>query len=189
MTKLDILLSGIRKDSQKEADHILDNAKKRSEEIKTKENEKAQKEAELIINDAKKDCTRISENSKTTSKRQARDIKIEAKNEVVRDILKKLQQSLEKMGPNQYKSFVENRLKEIDLEEGEIILQKDMKYHFDKDDFTNFKISDESVDQGFIVRKGNISYDNRYESILNYDRDDLEKTIADRIFKWGDLNG
>src|SRR5690625_2306826 len=183
MTKLDILLSGIKEDSKKESDHILDNAKKRSEEIKTKENEKAQKEAENIISDAKKDCTRISENSKTTSKRQARDIKIEAKNEVVRDILEKLQQSLEKMGPNLYKSFVENRLKEIDLEDGEILLQKDMKYHFDKEDFKNFKISDESVDQGFIVRKGKISYDNRYESILNYDRDDLEKMVADRIFK------
>lgn len=186
MSKLDLLLEGIREDAQKEADHILANANKRSEEIKKESKEDSSKEVDKIIDDAKKDAQRIIENSKVTSEREARDIKIRAKNELVDDILDRLLEKLRKLGPNEYKQFVENRLKEIDIETGEIILQKDMQYHFSDEDFNGLKVSNESTDEGFIVRSGKISYDNRYSSILNYDRDSLEKIIADRIFKWGD---
>lgn len=183
MSKLDLLLEGIREDSKKEADHILANANKRSEEIKNKAKADSDKEVAKIIDDAKKDGQKILENSKVTAQREARDIKISAKNDLVDDILDKLLQRLRKLGPNEYKRFVENRLKDIDVKTGEIILQKDMKYHFSDADFDGLKLSSESTDEGFIVRSGKISYDNRYSSLLNYDRDNLEKIIADKIFK------
>lgn len=183
MSKLDLLLDGIREDSKKEADHILANANKRSEEIKKESKADSDKEVKKIIDNAEKDAKRIIENSKVTSEREARDIKIRAKNELVDDILDKLLEKLRKLGPNDYKKFVENRLKEIDVNNGEILLQKDMKYHFDENSFNGLRLSKESVDEGFVVRSGKISYDNRYSSLLNYDRDNLEKIIADRIFK------
>lgn len=183
MDKLDLLLEGIRNDGQKERDHIINNANKRSEEIKKEFREKSEKESLAIIENAKKEAIRIKENSSVTTLRQARDVKIEAKNELINDILNKLLQRLKKLGPNEYKKFVDNRLKEIDIEDGEILLQKDMKLHFKDSDFKNLKISKETVAEGFLVKSGKISYDNRYSSILSYDKDRLEKIIADRIFK------
>lgn len=189
MNNLDLLLDRIRKDGQKEADHILSNGQKRKEEIIKESEEKAEKEASKIIKNAQKEAGRIKDNSKVTANRQARDIKIEAKNQVVEDILEKLVEKLEKLGPNSYKSFVLNRLKDSKIEKGEILLQKDMKYHFKEDDFNGLKISDEFVDGGFIVKDGKISYDNTYKSLVNFEKDSLEKIIVDEIFKWGDLSG
>lgn len=183
MDKLDLLLEGISKDSKEEANHILDNANKRSEEIKKESKERSDKDIKKIIDDAKKEANRILDNSKVTALRQARDIKIKAKNELIDDILDMLLEKLRKLGPNEYKEFVENRLKEIKIDEGELILQKDMRYHFSEDSFENLKLSKETVDEGFVVRSGKISYDNKYSSLLNYDRDSLEKIIADKIFK------
>ena len=76
-----------------------------------------------------------------------------------------------------------NRLKDSKIEKGEILLQKDMKYHFKEDDFNGLKISDEFVDGGFIVKDGKISYDNTYKSLVNFEKDSLEKIIVDEIFK------
>ena len=168
MNNLDLLLDGIKDDGQKEADHILSNGQKRKEEIIKESEEKAQKEVSKIIENAQKEAKRIKENSKVTANRQARDIKIGAKNQVVEDVLEKLVKKLEKLGPNSYKAFVLNRLKDSKIEKGEILLQKDMKYHFKGEDFKGLKISDEFVEGGFVVRDGKISYDNTYKSLLNF---------------------
>ncbi len=189
MNNLDLLLDRIKEDGKKEADHILSNGQKRKEEIIKESEEKAQKEVSKIIENAKKEAKRIKENSKVTANRQARDIKIEAKNQVVEDILEKLIEKLEKLGPNSYKDFVLNRLNDSKIEKGEILLQKDMKFHFKEEDFNGLKVSNESVEGGFVVKNGKISYDNTYKSLVNFEKDSLEKIIVDEIFKWGDLDG
>ena len=183
MSNLDLLLDGIKKDGQEEADHIISNGQKRKEEIIKESEEKASKEVSKIESNAKKEAKRIKENSKVTANREARDVKIGAKNQVVENVLEQLIKRLEKLGPNSYREFVLNRLNDSGIEKGEIVLQKDMKYHFKEDDFKELKISNESVDGGFIVRDGKISYDNTYKSLVNFEKDSLEKIIADEIFK------
>ena len=168
MNNLDLLLDRIKEDGKKEADHILSNGQKRKEEIIKESEEKAQKEVSKIIENAKK---------------EARDIKIEAKNQVVEEVLEKLIEKLEKLGPNSYKDFVLNRLKDSKIEKGEILLQKDMKFHFKEEDFNGLKVSNESVEGGFVVKNGKISYDNTYKSLVNFEKDSLEKIIVDEIFK------
>ena len=189
MNNLDLLLDRIKEDGKKEADHILSNGQKRKKEIIKESEEKAQKEVSQIIENAQKEAKRIKENSKVTANRQARDIKIEAKNQVVEEVLEKLIEKLEKLGPNSYKDFVLNRLKDSKIEKGEILLQKDMKFHFKEEDFNGLKVSNESVECGFVVKNGKISYDNTYKSLVNFEKDSLEKIIVDEIFKWGDLDG
>ena len=56
------------------------------------------------------------------------------KNQVVEEVLEKLIEKLEKLGPNSYKDFVLNRLKDSKIEKGEILLQKDMKFHFKEEE-------------------------------------------------------
>lgn len=189
MNNLDLLLDGIKEDGKKEADHILSNGQKRKEEIIKESEEKAQRQVSQIIENAQKEAKRIKENSKVTANRQARDIKIGAKNQVVEEVLEKLIKKLEELGPNSYKTFVLNRLKDSGIEKGEILLQKDMKFHFKEEDFHGLKISNDSVDGGFVVKDGKILYDNTYKSLVNFEKDSLEKIIVDEIFKWGDLDG
>ena len=64
-----------------------------------------------------------------------------------------------------------------------------MKFHFKEEDFHGLKISNESVDGGFVVKNGKILYDNTFKSLVNFEKDSLEKIIVDEIFKWGDLDG
>ena len=98
-------------------------------------------------------------------------------------VLYELIEKLEKLGPNSYKDFVLNRLKDSKIEKGEILLQKDMKFHFKEEDFNGLKVSNESVEGGFVVKNGKISYDNTYKSLVNFEKDSLEKIIVDEIFK------
>lgn len=58
-----------------------------------------------------------------------------------------------------------------------------MKFHFKEEDFNGLKVSNESVEGGFVVKNGKISYDNTYKSLVNFEKDSLEKIIVDEIFK------
>ena len=183
MENLDLLIASIKDQAQKQKDEILTEAREKRDKIIGDCEEKGKNQAQKILADAKKEAERLVENSKVTAQRQARDIKIEAKNSVISKVISRLEQRLIKMGPNHYQKFVKNALKEIDIEDGEILLQKDMKYHFKKEDFPKLTISDETVDGGFIVRKGNIKYDISYKSLIDFNKDELEKIIAEKIFK------
>lgn len=186
MNNLDVILENIINKAKEEETRILDKAKRSGKESLDKKVESAQSEAKKIIDQAKKEKDLILENEKVSAQRQARDINISAKNKVIDEILKKLEDALNNMDNDTYKKFVLNALKDANILDGEILLEKNRKDIFSKEDLNNLKISEESCDHGFIIRKENIEYDNSFESLIKDNKDELRKEISDKIFKWGD---
>lgn len=183
MNNIDLILDSIKNDAKKEADDILSNAKKEAEELIKNKEEEAIRKAEKILEKAKKEASLLLENSKTTANREARDIKINAQNKVVSEALERLKEKLKSLNDQDYKKYVLNSLKNMKISNAEILLQEDKKNVLEESELKGLKISSDTVDEGFVVRRGKIEYDNRFTSLVDYNKDLYEKNVMDEIFK------
>lgn len=186
MDNLELILKSIREKAEKEENQILEKSQNEAKNILEDMANKAKKEADKILADAKKEADLTLSNEKVSAKREARDIIISGKNSAIESVLDKLLVSLKSMNESSYKDYVLNTLKNSNIEKGEILLEDRFKNIFSQADLGNLKISDETVDEGFIVRDGKIEYDNRFSSLIKYKSDDIKKQISDILFKWGD---
>lgn len=186
MDNLELILQSIREKAEKEENQILEKSQEEAKTILEDMETKAKKEADKILADAKKEANLTISNEKVSAKREARDIIISGKNSAIESVLDKLLVNLKSMDEASYKNYVLNTLKNSNIEKGEILLEDRFKNLFSQADLGNLKISDETVDEGFIVRDGKIEYDNRFSSLIKYKSDDIKKQISDILFKWGD---
>ena len=183
MNNLDLILQSIKDKASTEENQILDAAKEEAKNILENSSNEAKAEAEKITKDAQKEAELISSNEKVSAKREARDIVISGKNQVIDEVIEKLQKNLKAMDKDSYKKFVLNTIKKSGIEKGEILLQENLKDSLTEADLKGFTLSDESVDEGFIIRDGLIEYDNRFSSLIKYKIDDIKKEISDSLFK------
>ena len=186
MDNLELILQSIREKAEKEENQILEKSQEEAKTILEDMETKAKKEADKILADAKKEADLTLSNEKVSAKREARDIIISGKNSAIESVLDKLLANLKSMDEASYKNYVLNTLKNSNIEKGEILLEDRFKDSLSLADLGNLKISDETVDEGFIVRDGKIEYDNRFSSLIKYKSDDIKKQISDILFKWGD---
>lgn len=87
----------------------------------------------------------------------------------------------------QYKKFVINRLKDFSKGKGEILLQEGMDYAFESEELRGLDVSCETVSDGFLIKDGNVVYDNSFSSIIDYKKDELKKIISDELFSEGKI--
>lgn len=182
MNNLEVILSSIINEGQKESQSILDEANAKANEIIEASKTEAENEARKIIDQAKKEATNIRANEAVSAERQSRDIEIEAKNSVVDEIIEALLGSLRNLDTDSYKKFVENTLAKSNIDKGELLLAKNHKDALKASDFGGLSVADDTVEDGFVIRSGKIEYDNRFSSILKYNIDDIRKQISDEIF-------
>ena len=57
-----------------------------------------------------------------------------------------------------------------------------MESAFNSEDLKGLKISEETTDDGFIIKDGNVTYDNSFSSIIDYEKDQIKKIISDALF-------
>ncbi|WP_099321532.1 V-type ATP synthase subunit E [Anaerococcus sp. Marseille-P3625] len=183
MNNLEVILESIINEGIKEKDQILDDANNKAREILENSENDAKAIAQKILDTAKKEAKTIGENEAVSTKRKARDIEIAAKNQVVDEIVEKLIENLRNIDQISYVTFVEKTLEKLNIGEGEILLSEKHKDTFKNDSIRGLKISDETCEDGFVVRNGKIEYDNRFSSIIKYNIDDIRKQISDEIFK------
>lgn len=185
MNNLDVILESIINEGNKESQSILDDANKKASHIISEAKSEAEDQAKKIIAAAEKEAQGIRANEAVSGQRQSRDIEIAAKNKVVDEIVEALIENLKKIDTGSYTKYVENTLKKSQMKSGEILLSEGKKDLLKDHNFANLglKVSDETVEDGFVVRSGKIEYDNRFSSIIKYNIDDIRKQISDSIFK------
>lgn len=183
MNNLDLILQSIKDKASTEENQILDLAKEEAQKILEESSMRAKAEAEKITIDADKEAKLILDNEKVSAKREARDIVISGKNQVIDEVLDRLILKLRAMDGTSYKKFVLNTLKNSGIDKGEILLQENLKSSLSEADLKGFTISDDSVEEGFIIRAGMVEYDNRFSSLIKYKMDDIKKQISDSLFK------
>lgn len=182
MNNLEVILESIISEGKTESQNILDDANAKAYEIVSAKKSEADKKAAEILSSAQKEAETIIKNEEVSANRESRDIEIAAKNKVIDEIVDALLENLKNLDSNSYKTFIDNTLKKSGVSNGELILSDGHKDALKNADFGGLKVSDETVEDGFVVKSGKIEYDNRFSSIIKYNIDDIRKQISDEIF-------
>lgn len=182
MNNLEVILESIISEGKTESQNILDDANAKAYEIVNAKKSEADKKAAEILASAQKEAETIIKNEEVSANRESRDIEIAAKNKVIDETVDALLENLKNLDSNSYKTFIDNTLKKSGISNGELILSDGHKDALKNADFGGLKVSDETVEDGFVVKSGKIEYDNRFSSIIKYNIDDIRKQISDEIF-------
>ncbi|MCI5839409.1 MAG: V-type ATP synthase subunit E [Peptoniphilaceae bacterium] len=182
MSNLQALLDKIKKKAIEESESLKKEKQLDREkyiESKTKEALKISKE---IIDNANEEAKLLENKELVNAQRKARDIKLVAKNNLIEKVLNLTKENLKQISHEKYLNFVNNCLKELNLEHGELIIQQGMDDILEKIDLKNLKLSKETVDEGFVVRVGKIEYDYKFSSLINYNKDEYEAIVTKELF-------
>lgn len=182
MNNLDLILESIRQKGEEEKNQILDEARAEAKEITDLAKSKAGEEAKLIMDKAEKEVATTLSNEELSSSRRARDIKIKAKNDLINQVIDRVLAELKNLDRPAYKRFVLNRLEEFPHSSAEIVLKEGMEFAFNSSELKGLNVSNETTNDGFMIKDGNVTYDNSFSSIIDYERDEIKKIISDALF-------
>ena len=183
MSNLDNLVAEILQQAQKEANRMLTKAKTENSEFSEKENKKIQKEVDAINDKAQEEAQALKERVISNANLKSRDMILQAKEELADDILEKVLERLKNIDTKKYLKFVENILKNLNLSKNaEVMVSKDMKLALG-DKILDYKISDQTVESGCSIKDGNLIYNNEFSNLIEFNREELEREILNKIFE------
>ena len=183
MSNLDNLVAEILQQAQKEANRMLTKAKTENSEFSEKENKKIQKEVDAINDKAQEEAQALKERVISNANLKSRDMILQAKEELADDILEKVLERLKNIDAKKYLKFVENILKNLNLSKNaEVMVSKDMKLALG-DKILDYKISDQTVESGCSIKDGNLIYNNEFSNLIEFNREELEREILNKIFE------
>ena len=183
MSNLDKLVAEILQQAQKEANRMLTKAKTENSEFSEKENKKIQKEVDVINDKAQEEAQALKERMISNANLKSRDMILQAKEELVDDILERVLERLKNIDTKKYLKFVENILKNLNLSKNaEVMVSKDMKLALG-DKILDYKISDQTVESGCSIKDGNLIYNNEFSNLIEFNREELEREILNKIFE------
>ena len=183
MSNLDNLVAEILQQAQKEANRMLTKAKTENSEFSEKENKKVQKEVEAINDKAQEEAQALKERVISNANLKSRDMILQAKEELADDILERVLERLKNIDTKKYLKFVENILKNLNLSKNaEVIVSKDMRLALG-DKILDYRISDQTVESGCSIKDGNLIYNNEFSNLIEFNREELEREILNKIFE------
>ena len=183
MSNLDKLVAEILQQAQKEANRMLTKAKTENSEFSEKENKKIQKEVDAINDKAQEEAQALKERMISNANLKSRDMILQAKEELADDILERVLERLKNIDTKKYLKFVENILKNLNLSKNaEVMVSKDMKLALG-DKILDYKISDQTVESGCSIKDGNLIYNNEFSNLIEFNREELEREILNKIFE------
>ena len=183
MSNLDKLVAEILQQAQKEANRMLTKAKTENSEFSEKENKKIQKEVDVINDKAQEEAQALKERVISNANLKSRDMILQAKEELADDILERVLERLKNVDAKKYLKFVENILKNLNLSKNaEVMVSKDMKLALG-DKILDYKISDQTVESGCSIKDGNLIYNNEFSNLIDFNREELEREILNKIFE------
>ena len=183
MSNLDKLVAEILQQAQKEANRMLTKAKTENSEFSEKENKKIQKEVDVINDKAQEEAQALKERVISNANLKSRDMILQAKEELADDILERVLERLKNVDAKKYLKFVENILKNLNLSKNaEVMVSKDMKLALG-DKILDYKISDQTVESGCSIKDGNLIYNNKFSNLIEFNREELEREILNKIFE------
>ena len=183
MSNLDKLVAEILQQAQKEANRMLTKAKTENSEFSEKENKKIQKEVDVINDKAQEEAQALKERVISNANLKSRDMILQAKEELADDILERVLERLKNVDAKKYLKFVENILKNLNLSKNaEVMVSKNMKLALG-DKILDYKISDQTVESGCSIKDGNLIYNNEFSNLIEFNREELEREILNKIFE------
>ena len=191
---IDNITSSIINSAENAADSSLANAEKTKLEILNN----AKSEAEAIINieaeRVQKDAEDLKSRKVSAAQLQKRKMLLSAKQEAIKKSFSTAIDKLKAMPEEQYLSFLATEIVKIPNCEGTIFLNAKDRENIGEElvKAVNEKLNKEKVvlsnetvvaSGGFVLKKGNVSINSTFETIIDSMRDELTSEIANALFK------
>ena len=168
MSNLDNIINEILEDAKKESEQILNNANQ---------------EKDTILKKAESEAKGVYDRHLSQVVLKSRDNALFAKQEVIDSVLQKIKDKLKNMSLEDYKKYLTNSLSKMDLNSDDLLVLQSDKYDSLKNETFNVKVSDETVESGFCIKRGNVLINNNFSSLVDSMKDELEVEIAKTLFK------
>lgn len=171
---------------------ILEDAKKQVAEIKVNTGAEIEKIIKTRVDEAVRTKDRILERAKqeavaakdkiiSTASLKSRDQQLSAKQRVMDKVFELSKQKLINLSDEDYKKFVDDRLKLSELSGDEIIIPQKGRESLFKN--SKLKVSDsETVESGFAIQAGKTIINHNFNDLVDFNRLDLEGEIAKILF-------
>lgn len=183
MSNLDNIINEILEDAKKESEHILNDANQEKEKIIETKIDQANQEKDTILKKAESEAKGVYDRHLSQVVLKSRDNALFAKQEVIDSVLQKIKDKLKNMSLEDYKKYLTNSLSKMNLNSDDLLVLQSDKYDSLKNENFNVKVSDETVDSGFCIKRGNVLINNNFSSLVDSMKDELEVEIAKTLFK------
>lgn len=189
MPQLDNLITTIIENGEKTAREIIENAEREANEFILAEVEKSEIEKELLIDKAKVSAAQEKDALIHNKRLTIRDDILQAKRRMIDMVLIKALDIVSQMTKEEFEEYIEKTLiTSHENKKGTLIVPKQFS-DIDIQAISNITNTDLTIDSsknvsnGFVFISDGVEYNNTFDGLLEYYRDDLELFIANELFK------
>ena len=186
-------LESITERIRQEAEAYGADQKAREEDAKQGTLEDARRKAEAIkakrAAEAEKDSQVLRDRRASVADLESRKMKLAAKQEVIEASYSRAAEKLRELDDDKYQEFMTGLLEEFKTEGGEVLVNAEDRARMSgllekKFSGTDLKLSQDTADikGGFILRRGNISYNASVEQLLENVKGQATSEIASLLF-------
>lgn len=182
MSNIENLIQKIDSDAKTTSEQIINDAKKEAENIIETARKKATMEAEKIVEKANANVNPTIEKILQATNLKSRDKILKVQEEVVADILERVNKKLTDLSEDEYVNYLSKKLENMDLKDAELVVPK--KYVQAVRERLQYKVSETKfVENGFVISGTNFDYNNKFDSLIEANRQDLEIKIREKLFE------
>jgi len=199
MSNIDNLISKIIEDGENAANSIVQAAEKEGEEIIKNKKTEAEKLRIKIIERAKQEGKSKGERVISNAELDIRNNKLTAKHQAIDKVLNRALEELAKMNEDRYLELIRDFVNNMELEGNLEIIVPEKFRNKRLEDFIeelnntlilsmrtlNISLSKETreIKSGFIFIREGIEINNTFEAVVSSLRDELERQVAESLFK------
>lgn len=164
-SNIDNIIDKIKLDSDKEAEQILNEAKKKASLILINIEVQAEEKAKEIERRAYFEAEEIEIKQKESTNLKARDRVLSAKNKLVDKIFDLAHKELLNLSDEEFLDSIKKSIENLKLENPTLIVPDKYREYISKN--TDYKISDEKVEEGYKLDVGDVVYNNDFKDLID----------------------
>lgn len=183
MSNLKRLIQKILDDAKIEAGKIKEEADEKSNEIIHEQEVKANKEKEIYLEKAREEVQSLENLILSEAQMNVRDSLLRARQDMLDKTFDLAKDKLAKLGDKEYTDFIKRKLEALDLKGNETLVVAKERFELVKSLGLKLEISEtQAVTSGFILLTENVNYNFSFDSLIEFQREDLEAEIAKVLF-------
>ncbi|WP_240649055.1 V-type ATP synthase subunit E [Anaerosphaera multitolerans] len=179
---MDNIINKIETDAQNEAQELLKNTRDKAQQIIDAKVREANLGAKRILERKKLEAVETEERIFSQVDLQNRDMVLSAKGDIVDRVFDIALTKLTNLPEEDYINYLKRVLATMELKEDCILTVPEKYYEAVKKENLNVKLSNEFVSDGFTVSMDSVLYNNKFTSLIDDIRADMEREVFDRVF-------
>ncbi|WP_180339352.1 V-type ATP synthase subunit E [Peptoniphilus catoniae] len=180
MSNIDNIIDKIKSDSDIAAQDIIENAREEAKKLLEDTEKNAKLEAENIIKNAEEEAKNLESKIIENAKLKARDNVLFNRNKMVDRIFDLAREKFHNLTEDEYIKYLEIAFKKVGDENALVTVADRYKDAVSKK--TDLNLSDKSLDEGFLIETGDITYNGNFNELVDMEYYRFDKHYFKELF-------